>query len=73
MGELHQRDIQEYLVSAKQVKIIFKQSSDLACLIDKVLPVLFGEVFQVSMHSVHHTKIKSLIGFEWPIFFSDGL
>jgi hypothetical protein len=47
MGKLHQRDVQEYLLCAKQIKIIFEQSSGLACLVDKVLPLLFGDVFQV--------------------------
>jgi hypothetical protein len=47
MGKLHQRDVLEYILSAKQIKIIFEQSSGLACLVDKVLPMLFGEVFQV--------------------------
>jgi hypothetical protein len=47
MGELCERDVKEYIVSAKQIKIIFVQSSGLICLMEKVLPMLFGEVFQV--------------------------
>jgi hypothetical protein len=63
MGELHERDVKEYLVSAKQIKIIFEQSSGVICLMDKVLPVLFGEVFQVTMRRIHDIWIKSVINF----------
>jgi hypothetical protein len=49
MGELHEKDVKEYIVSAKQIKIKFDHSSGLTCLMDKVLPVLFGEAFQVTM------------------------
>jgi hypothetical protein len=49
MGELCERDVKEYLKSAKQIRIIFQQSSGLVCLMDEVLPLLFGEVFQVTV------------------------
>jgi hypothetical protein len=49
MEELHERDVKKYIVSAKQIKIIFEQSSGLICLMEKVLPMLFGEVFKVTM------------------------
>jgi hypothetical protein len=64
MGELHERDVKEYLMSAKQIKIIFEKSSDLICLVDKALPVLFGEVFQVTMHRVCDIWIKYVIHFD---------
>jgi hypothetical protein len=63
MGELHERDVKEYLMYAKQIRIIFEQSSGLICLMDEVLPVLFGEVFQVTMHRIHDIWIKSVINF----------
>jgi hypothetical protein len=63
MGELCEGDVKEYFASAKQIKIIFEQSSDLICLVDKVLPKLFGEVFQVTTHTVHDMWIKMVINF----------
>jgi hypothetical protein len=63
MGDLWRKDIHECLVSVKQIKIIFEQSSGLESLTEKVLPALFGEVFQVSIHKVHDTGIESVIGF----------
>lgn len=47
MGKICQSDAQQYLLSAKQIKIIFEESSGLDFLADKVLPMLFDEVFQV--------------------------
>lgn len=64
MGKLHQSDVQEYLLSVKQIKIIFGQSSGLTCLLDKVLPLLFGEVFQVR-YSGYMTRVNSVIDFRW--------
>lgn len=65
VGGLQGKDVQECLVSVKEIKIIFEQSSGLISLTEKVLPTLFGEVFQVSIHKVHNTGIESVIDFEW--------
>jgi hypothetical protein len=63
MGELRRKDIQECLVAVKQIKIIFEQSSGLVSLTEKVLPALFGEAFQVSIHKVQDTGILSVFDF----------
>jgi hypothetical protein len=58
MGELYERDVKDYILSAKQIKIIFVQSSGLICLMEKILPMLFGEVFQVTMHRIRGVLIS---------------
>ena len=44
MGELQQKDVQECLVSVKQIKKIVVHSSDLASMTENVFSLLFGEV-----------------------------